>query len=88
MCIIVFMGKVTHKRLNITLPESTIDLLENVVGKGDRSRFIDVAIKARIEQEKQKNLREQLEEGAIARGERDLRLADEWFEVEEESWQK
>ena len=82
------MKKTAHKRLNITLPESTVDLLESAVGKGERSSFIDLAIKTYIKQAKQNSLREQLKEGAIARGERDLRLADEWFEVEEELWQK
>lgn len=83
-----FMRKITHKRLNITLPESTINLLETIVGKGERSNFIDVAIKTFIKQEKQNSLREELKEGAIVRRARDLQLADEWFEVEEELWQK
>jgi len=82
------MGKMAYKRLNITLPESTVVLLETVTGKGGRSTFIDTAIKSYIQQENQKSLREQLKEGAIARRERDLRLAEEWFDVEEELWQK
>ena len=79
--------KNVHKRLNITLPESTVALLETVANKGERSTFIDSAIKAYIKQEKQKSLRERLKEGAIARSERDLNLANEWFEIEEELWQ-
>ncbi|MBA3633766.1 MAG: hypothetical protein H0W58_13315 [Acidobacteria bacterium] len=77
-----------HKRLNITLPESTIVLLESVAGKGEKSNFIDNAIKSYIRREKQNDLRQRLKEGAIARSERDLQLAKEWFEVEEELWQK
>ena len=84
----LFMRKTIYKRLNITLPESTVNLLETIVGKGKRSNFIDVAIKTYIKQEKQNTLREDLKESAIARRERDLQLADEWFEVEEELWQK
>ena len=79
--------KTVHKRLNITLPESTVALLETVANKGERSTFIDNAIKAYIKQEKQKSLRERLKEGAIARTKRDLTLAEEWFEIEEELWQ-
>ncbi len=82
------MRKIRHKRLNITLPESTVDLLETITSKGERSNFIDTAIKNYIQQEKQKSLRDQLKEGAIVRCERDLQLADEWFETEEELWQK
>ncbi len=44
------MKKVTHKRLNITLPESTIMLLETVTNKGERSNFINVAIKTYVKQ--------------------------------------
>lgn len=83
-----FMRDAAHKRLNITLPESTVELLETFVGKGGRSSFINAAIKTYIKQAKQNSLREELKEGAIARRERDLQLADEWFEVEEELWQK
>lgn len=76
------------KRLNITLPETTVTLLETVANKGERSAFIDNAIKAYIKQTKQKSLRERLQEGAIARGKRDLEIAEDWFEVEEELWQE
>ena len=82
------MKKDTHKRLNITLPESTVALLETVADKGARSNFIDTAIKSYIKQTKQENLRESLKTGAIARSQRDLSLSEEWFDVEEELWQK
>ena len=78
----------THKRLNITLPESTVALLEAVTNKGERSIFIDVAIKSYVKQIRQENLRESLKVGAIARSQRDLSISEEWFEVEEELWQK
>ncbi len=82
------MKKVTHKRLNITLPESTVTLLETVTNKGERSSFINVAIKSYVKQVKQESLRERLKEGAVVRSKRDLELADEWFNIEEELWQK
>ena len=34
-----------HKRINITLPEETLALIDRVTEHGDRSRFIDEAIK-------------------------------------------
>ncbi len=82
------MKKSAHKRLNITLPETTVALLETVTNKGERSNFIDVAIKTYVKQAKQESLRERLKAGAIARSDRDLKLAGEWFDVEEELWQK
>lgn len=71
------MKRNSHKRLNITLPESTVALLETVADKGARSTFIDVAIKSYIKQIKQKNLRENLKTGAIARSQRDLAISEE-----------
>ncbi len=82
------MKKIAHKRLNITLPETTVVLLETMTNKGERSNFIDVAIKTYVKQAKQENLRERLKAGAIERSERDLKFAGEWFDVEEELWEK
>ncbi len=82
------MKRIAHRRLNITLPESTVALLETVANKGERSIFIDIAIKSYIKQNKQESLRESLKTGAIARGQRDLAVSEEWFDVEEELWQK
>lgn len=77
-----------NKRINITLPEETIALIDRVAKKGDRSSFIDYAVKQYIEKVGQKKLRERLKEGAIKRSEMDLSVAQEWFALEEEAWQK
>jgi CopG family transcriptional regulator/antitoxin EndoAI len=77
-----------NQRINITLPEETLTLIDRVAEKGDRSRFIDLAIKYYVETMGKAKLKKLLKEGAIARAERDLRLAEEWFTLEEEAWQK
>ena len=77
-----------HRRLNITLPEETIQLIDQVIQKGDRSRFINEAVQYYIAEKALANLREQLKEGAIRRANRDLELAEEWFDLEEEAWHK
>ena len=77
-----------HKRLNITLPAETVDLVDQKVKKGDRSRFIDQAIKRYLNEVDKENLREQLKEGYMAWAERDLEITAEWFPLEEEVWQK
>jgi len=82
------MSKAVHKRINITLPESTVALLESVVDKGSRSRLIDDAVRLYVKNLKQKTLNEQLKEGAIARAERNLKMAGEWSQLEDEVWQK
>lgn len=75
-----------HRRLNITLPEKTVRLIDRVAKKGDRSRFIAEAVERYVAEIGRANLRKQLEEGAILRAERDLHVASEWFSIEEEAW--
>jgi CopG family transcriptional regulator / antitoxin EndoAI len=78
---------IMRKRVNITLPEETLELIDRVTEHGDRSRFIDEAVKHYVEQRGRTNLRKQLKEGAIRRAQRDLALAEEWFTLDEEAWQ-
>lgn len=82
------MKKTAHRRINITLPEATVVLLERVAGKGSRSTFIDEAIRSRVSNMDQQTLREQLKEGSIKRAERNLQMAQEWSHLEDEVWQK
>lgn len=81
------MKKANFRRINVTLPESTIAVLEDVADKGSRSTFIDEAIRERATRLKKQNLRALLKEGAIVHRERDLDVAREWFHLEEELWQ-
>jgi CopG family transcriptional regulator/antitoxin EndoAI len=77
---------IMRKRVNITLPEETLELIDRVTGHGDRSRFIDEAVKHYVEQRGRANLKKQVKEGAIRRAERDLALSEEWFALDEEAW--
>ena len=77
-----------HQRINITLPEETIRLIDCVAEKGDRSRFINEAVKSYIKEVGRANLRKRLKEGAIHEAELDRRLAEEWYTLDEEAWQK
>jgi CopG family transcriptional regulator/antitoxin EndoAI len=83
MCIHRLGGQAMNKRLNITLPEQTVRLMDRVAGKGQRSRLIDQAVHRYVEQEGRTNLRKLLQEGARVRAERDVQLAAEWFAVDE-----
>jgi CopG family transcriptional regulator / antitoxin EndoAI len=73
-----------HKRINISLPEETLELIDRVTEHGDRSRFIDEAVRHYIQETGRANPWKQLKEGAIRRGDRDLLLAEEWFSVDED----
>jgi len=55
--------------------------------KGDRSHFIDQAVKYYVNAEAKKNLREKLKQGALRWADRDLCLTQDWFNIDEESWQ-
>ena len=72
------------KRLNITLPERTVALMDRVAGKGQRSRLIAEAVERFIEEEGRAKLRKRLREGAEVRARRDLQLAEEWFALDDE----
>ena len=75
-----------RKRINITLPEDTLELIDRVTEQGDRSRFIDEAVRHYIQEIGRSNLRKQLKAGAIRRAQRDLRVAEAWFTIDEEAW--
>ena len=76
-----------QRRINITLPEKTVQLIDRLAQKGDRSRLINEAIVRYIEEVGRSNLRNQIKKGAIERAERDLEIAKEYFPLEEETWQ-
>ena len=73
------------KRINIILPDKTAAVLDRVTTKGNRSRFIDRAVRTLIETEAKANLRARLKDEAIANAERDPGIAAEWFPIEEEA---
>jgi CopG family transcriptional regulator/antitoxin EndoAI len=75
-----------NRRINISLPEETLALLDRVADKGDRSRLIDEAVRYYIDDKGRLELRKRLKEGAIRRAPRDLQLTEEWFPLEEEAW--
>jgi len=77
-----------NTRINIILPETTVAILDKVAAKGDRSRFINRAIRQYVETQGRRNLREQLKQEALVNAERDLAMTAEWFPLEEEAAQR
>jgi CopG family transcriptional regulator/antitoxin EndoAI len=76
------------KRVNIMLPDATVNVLDRVAPKGDRSRFISQAVLHYVDTLSRANLRERLKLGALASARLDLEIAEEWFPVEQEAWQR
>lgn len=77
-------GTAVHKRINISLPEDTIGLLDHAAKKRERSALIDRAIRQYVAQIGTANLREKLKEGYQRRAERDLDIAEAWFALDNE----
>ncbi len=77
-----------YRRINITLPEETIRLIERVAKKGDRSFLISEAVHRYVASVGKTRLRRLLKEGAIRHAERDLKLAAEWCGLDEIPWRK
>ena len=77
-----------NKRLNIILPEGTLKILDRVASKGNRSRFVAEAVLHYVRSQTRANLRERLKQGALANAQMDLEIAEEWFPVEQEAWQR
>jgi CopG family transcriptional regulator/antitoxin EndoAI len=73
-----------NKRLNITLPEQTVRLMDRVVGRGRRSSLIDRAVLRYVREETRANLRRQLAASYKANADADLQLAEDWFPLEEQ----
>ena len=75
-------------RINVSLPERTVRVLDRAVKKGERSRFIDAAIRRYLKQVSRAQLRKELAAGYRAGADETLALAEEWFPIDEEAWQK
>ena len=76
------------KRINIMLPEKTLAVLDQVALKGNRSRLVSDAILHYVETQGKQSLKEQLKAGYLAHADENLKIAAEWFPLEEEAWRK
>jgi metal-responsive CopG/Arc/MetJ family transcriptional regulator len=75
------------QRINIMLPEETLAVLDRVAPRGSRSRFVSRAVLHYVETQGKESLREQLKAGYLANASENLKIAAEWFPLEEEAWQ-
>lgn len=74
-----------HRRLNITLPDETVRLIDRVAKKGSRSRLISDAVRRYVRELGRAKLRRRLKEGARRRAVRDRELAQDWFALEDQT---
>lgn len=76
----------SYERINITLPRSTLGLLDRVARKGSRSRFIDEAIRQFAKGRSREQLRELLEEDGRVNRDRDVAVLQDWAAADAEVW--
>ena len=79
-------GIVTQRRINVSLSEEAVRLLDRMAPKGDRSRFLDELVKRTARD--RAGLRARLKEGYIRRATRDREVAAEWDPLADEAWQR
>jgi CopG family transcriptional regulator/antitoxin EndoAI len=74
------------RRLNISLPDETVRLLDRVAPKGERSHVIAEAVTRYVMEVGSARLRKRMKDRALERGDLDLRIAEEWFPIDEDAW--
>jgi metal-responsive CopG/Arc/MetJ family transcriptional regulator len=68
-----------YKRINISIPIETLNLLDKIAPSKKRSQFIVEAVTQYASEIKRLQLKEQLKSGYIANAESDRQIAEEWF---------
>lgn len=75
-----------QRRINVSLSEEAVRLLDRMAPKGDRSRFLDELVKRTARD--REAIRARLKEGYIKRAQRDREVAAEWDPAADEVWQR
>lgn len=63
-------------------------MIDRVTRKGNRSRFIQQAVEHYVGSIGRQKLRKLLIEGGKQRAERDRSIAEEWFALDQDSWER
>ncbi len=78
--------QLNHQRVNITLPEATLKIIDRVAGTGKRSRFIDTSVKYYVRETTRSKIRESLKNGYATLAEADRLIAKDWSVFDRETW--
>ena len=76
------------KRLNIVLPEATLKTIDRLANPGQRSRFIDQAVRHFVAHRSIEAVRTQLERASVRDRDMDREVASDWFAADQELWQR
>jgi metal-responsive CopG/Arc/MetJ family transcriptional regulator len=75
-----------QRRINVSLSEEAVRLLDRMAPKGDRSRFLDELVKRTAHN--RADLQARLKEGYIKRAKRDREIAANWDPLADDVWQR
>jgi len=75
-----------QRRINVSLSEEAVRLLDRLAPKGNRSRFLDELVKRTARNRTE--LRARLKDRAIRRADLDRQVAAEWDPLADEVWRK
>ena len=76
------------KRINVVLPESTIQTIDRIARPGGRSSFINQAVQHFVTHRSAEAIRTRLEHATIRDRDLDREIAADWFAVDKEAWQR
>ena len=80
------MASINFKRIGISIPDSTLKELRQLVPERKRSEYIAKALEEKLNEEKRKKLQEKMINGYKANVKEDVNMAEEWFHIEEEAY--
>ena len=80
------MASINFKRIGISIPDSTLNKLRQLVPERKRSEYIAKALEEKLNEEKRKRLQEEMIKGYKANVKEDADMAEEWFHIEEEAY--
>ena len=75
------------KRINVVMPSATIRTIDRMVRPGQRSEFITRAVEHYVATQSAEAIQKRLEVTAARDRDLDQQVADDWFEVDRQSWQ-
>jgi hypothetical protein len=76
------------KRINVILSADTISTIDRITRPGERSRFIERAVRHYVATCSAEALHERLKQAALRDRDIDVEIAGDWFAVDQEQWRK
>ena len=75
------------KRINVVMPATTVRAIDRMVRPGQRSDFITRAVEHYVATQSAEAIQKRLEMTAVRDRDLDQQVAEDWFEVDQQSWQ-